>query len=68
LLFCRAGAHIHRDDVKGLIQFMELEVVLHAGQDEAKGQSIAEDLMTRLGIRKEDLLDGAYMDLLEKSA
>ena len=36
-------------------------------QSDAEGQAIAEDLMARLGVRKEDLLEGAYMDLLEKS-
>jgi adenylate cyclase class IV len=46
---------------------MELEVVLQEGQSEAEGQAIAEELMTRLGVQKEDLLEGAYMDLLEKS-
>jgi adenylate cyclase class IV len=54
--------------VDGLGQFMELEVVLRDGQSEAEGQAIAEDLMDRLGIRKEDLIDGAYMDLLEKNS
>ena len=58
---------IHLDDVEGLGHFMELEVVLQEGQTESEGQSIAEDLMNRLGIRKEDLIDGAYMDLLEEN-
>jgi adenylate cyclase class IV len=52
--------------VEGLGQFMELEVVLREGQSDAEGQSIAEELMARLGVRKEDLLEGAYMDLKEK--
>jgi adenylate cyclase class IV len=42
-------------------------VVLRDGQSDADGQSIAEDLMAKLGVRTEDLLEGAYMDLLEKS-
>jgi adenylate cyclase class IV len=54
--------------VEGLGQFMELEVVMNDGQTDAEGQAIAEDLMTRLGVRKEDLLEGAYIDLLEKNA
>jgi predicted adenylyl cyclase CyaB len=56
---------IHLDDVEGLGTFMELEVVLKDGQSDAKGQVIAEDLMNKLGIQKEDLLEGAYMDMLE---
>ena len=67
-LYLVGQTRIHLDDVEGLGRFMELEVVLRDGQSEAEGQSIAEDLMKRLGIRKEDLIDGAYMDLLEKNA
>jgi predicted adenylyl cyclase CyaB len=67
-LYLVGQTRIHLDDVQGLGQFMELEVVLRYGQSEGEGQSIAEDLMDRLGIRKDDLIDGAYMDLLEKQA
>jgi predicted adenylyl cyclase CyaB len=65
-LYLAGQTRIHLDDVDGLGQFMELEVVLRDGQTDAGGQAIAEDLMARLGVRKEDLLEGAYMDLLEK--
>jgi predicted adenylyl cyclase CyaB len=64
-LYLTGGTRIHLDDVEGLGQFVELEVVMRAGQSDAEGQRIAEDLMQKLGIRKEDLLEGAYMDLLE---
>ncbi|MGE5463595.1 MAG: class IV adenylate cyclase [Syntrophothermus sp.] len=57
---------IHLDDVEGLGQFMELEVVLEEGQSDAEGQRIAEELMSALGVERSDLIDGAYMDLLEK--
>jgi predicted adenylyl cyclase CyaB len=66
-LYLAGQTRIHLDDVEGLGQFMELEVVLREGQSDADGQSIAENLMARLGVRSEDLLEGAYMDLLEKS-
>jgi predicted adenylyl cyclase CyaB len=59
---------VHLDDVEGLGQFMELEVVMQEGQSDAQGQAIAEELMERLGVARSDLLDGAYMDLLESSA
>jgi predicted adenylyl cyclase CyaB len=66
-LYLAGQTRIHLDDVEGLGQFMELEVVLRDSQSDAEGQAIAEDLMSRLGVRKDDLLEGAYMDLLEKS-
>jgi len=66
-LYLAGQTRIHLDDVEGLGQFMELEVVLQDGQSDADGQSIAEDLMDKLGVGTEDLLEGAYMDLLEKS-
>jgi adenylate cyclase class IV len=44
---------------------MELEVVMQEGQSDAEGQAIAEDLMRRLEVRQEALLEGAYMDLIE---
>jgi len=44
---------------------MELEVVLRPQQSDAEGQAIARDLMTRLGVQEQDLLEAAYMDLLE---
>jgi adenylate cyclase class IV len=53
------------DDVEGLGQFMELEVVLREGQGDAEGQAIAEGLMAGLGVERGDLLEGAYMDLIE---
>jgi len=58
---------VHLDDVEGLGQFMELEVVMREGQSEAVGQLIAEGLMAALGVERSDLLESAYMDLLESS-
>ena len=66
-LYMVGQTRIHLDEVDGLGQFMELEVVMQAGQSEAEGQSIAEDLMRSLGVRKEALIEGAYMDLLESA-
>ena len=64
-LYMVGQTRIHLDDVDGLGQFMELEVVMQAGQSDADGRAIAEDLMRRLGVREEALIEGAYMDLLE---
>ena len=66
-LYMVGQTRIHLDEVEGLGHFMELEVVMQAGQSEAEGQSIAENLMRRLGVREDALLEGAYMDLLESA-
>jgi predicted adenylyl cyclase CyaB len=65
-LYLVGQTRVHLDDVEGLGQFMELEVELRDGQSEDEGQGIAEGLITRLGVKRSDLLDSAYMDLLEK--
>ncbi len=64
-LYLVGQTRVHLDDVEGLGQFMELEVVLRPGQPDADGQAIAHDLMAKLGVEASDLLEGAYMDLLE---
>jgi len=66
LLFIVGQTRIHLDEVEGLGYFAELEVVLRPGQEDADGQAVAEELMRRLGIEKEDLLEAAYMDMLEE--
>lgn len=65
-LYLIGQTRVHLDDVEGLGQFMELEVVTQDGQSDAEEQAIAEGLMTALGVERSDLLEGAYMDLLEK--
>jgi predicted adenylyl cyclase CyaB len=65
-LYMVGQTRVHLDDVEGLGQFIELEVVMREGQSDADGQTIAEGLMAALGIEKSDLLEGAYMDLIEK--
>lgn len=59
---------IHLDDVEGLGQFIELEVVLEPDQTTEYGTEIAEDLMQKLEIRKQDLIETAYVDLIERQS
>ncbi|HEX8991048.1 MAG TPA: class IV adenylate cyclase [Anaerolineales bacterium] len=65
-LYLVGQTRVHLDDVEGLGQFMELEVVLRPDQPDADGQAIARDLMAKLGVAESELLEGAYMDLLEQ--
>lgn len=65
-LYLVGQTRVHLDDVEGLGQFMELEVVMRDGQSDPEGQAVAEELMSALGVDRTDLIDGAYMDLLEK--
>ncbi len=65
-LYLVGQTRVHLDDVEGLGQFMELEVVMRPGQPDSEGQAIAQDLMSKLGVAPSDLLEGAYMDLLEE--
>jgi adenylate cyclase class IV len=44
--------------------FLELEVVLEEGEDSKTGEAIARDLMQKLGVLPEQLIEGAYIDLL----
>lgn len=64
-LYLVGQTRVHLDDVESLGQFMELEVVLQEGQSDAEGQAIAEGLMARLGVERSDLVEGAYMDMID---
>ena len=64
-LYLVGQTRVHLDDVEGLGKFMELEVVLHPDQSDEDGEMIARELMRKLGVNNSDLLEGAYMDLME---
>jgi predicted adenylyl cyclase CyaB len=66
-LYIVGHTRIHLDKVENLGTFLELEVVLSAEQNENEGISIANDFLKKLGIDKKDLVDKAYIDLLETS-
>lgn len=58
---------VHLDDVEGLGHFIELEVELRQGESQEIGIEVARDLMDQLEIRGEDLVETAYVDLLEST-
>lgn len=59
---------VHLDAVEGLGDFLELEVVLAEGQRTVEGSAIAANLMARIGIAPEELVDIPYVDLVRDSA
>jgi adenylate cyclase class IV len=67
-LLLRGATRIHVDSVHGLGDFMELEVVLRDGQNDAEGAAIAEALMRELGLADAERIAGAYLDLLQSAS
>ena len=55
---------VHLDEVEGLCEFVELEVVLRPEQAEVEGVAIVQDMMARLGIAGDQLVEMAYIDLM----
>ena len=66
-LFLLGRTRVHLDSVEGLGDFLELEVVLRENEAAEEGKRIATELLDRLGIRPENLVEGAYLDLLKSS-
>ncbi|KAI9558334.1 hypothetical protein GHT06_015087 [Daphnia sinensis] len=58
---------IHIDEVEGLGNFLELEVVLNDNQTPEDGTRAAQELLDILGIPVSDLLSGSYLDYLNIS-
>ncbi len=58
---------VHLDRVRDLGDFMELEVILGNGDTPEDGIAEAHMLMKKLGIEESQLVEGAYIDLLESN-
>jgi predicted adenylyl cyclase CyaB len=63
-LYLTGQTRIHLDEVEGLGHFLELEFVLRPGQSAKEGHAVVRELLCRLEVPPEDLLDRAYVDLL----
>ncbi|PQZ71176.1 adenylate cyclase [Achromobacter sp. MYb9] len=63
-VFMAGRTRIHLDNVEGLGEFLELEVVLRDGESAEAGMEEARTLMQSLGVAPTQLLSGAYLDLL----
>jgi predicted adenylyl cyclase CyaB len=64
-LYWFGRTRIHLDLVESLGAFMELEVVLQPDESRGEGMGAAAELMDLLAIDPDDLIEGAYIDLLE---
>ena len=65
-LFLVGRTRVHLDEVRGLGDFLELEVVLADGETAAAGMGEAHRLLRLFGIRDDALVPEAYVDLLER--
>ncbi|KAJ6637594.1 hypothetical protein Bhyg_10325 [Pseudolycoriella hygida] len=65
-LFIYNQTRIHLDDVKNLGTFIEFEVCLQPEQTIEIGTEIANEMINIFGIRKNDMVQGAYLDELLK--
>ena len=66
LLYLCGRTRIHLDEVRGLGSFMELEVVLRDGETTEDGAREADQLMDALSIAPSQLVERAYVDLLQE--
>jgi len=62
-LYLIGRTRVHLDKVEGLGDFLELEVVLAENEASEDGVSGANELLGKLGIPPENLIEGAYVDL-----
>ena len=67
LLYLVGNTRIHLDEVETLGSFLEIEVILNKGQNEISCRAIANEIMEKLDIKEKDLVDKAYIDLIESS-
>jgi len=65
-LYMSGRTRLHFDQVENLGKFIELEVVLSNEDSIEGGEAEAHSLMSKLNIQTSDLIDVAYVDLLEQ--
>ena len=67
-LYLVGQTRVHLDEVEGLGDWLELEVVLEDGQSADEGAVVARELMRVIGVGEADLEARAYIDLLTAKA
>lgn len=66
-LYLVGRTRVHLDQVEGLGQFLELEVVLEENESAKIGIAEAHSLMAQLGVQPTQLVETAYVDLLTQT-
>jgi predicted adenylyl cyclase CyaB len=66
-LFLVGRTRVHLDRVSGLGNFLELEVVLDEHEPLEAGVREAHELLAQLFVEPSQLIEGAYVDLLERA-
>ena len=66
LVFYIGRTRVHLDAVEHLGHFLEFEVVLRDDEAATAGMKEAEILLERLGIESSQLIEHAYVDLMER--
>lgn len=65
LVYMVGQTRVHLDRVEGLPGiYLELEVVLQQDQSQGEGETIAADLIDAFHVEDQDLIQGAYLDML----
>jgi predicted adenylyl cyclase CyaB len=65
-VFLFGRTRIHLDRVQGLGDFLELEVVLAENEPTEAGMREAREVLEKLQVSADQLVSGAYVDLLAK--
>jgi adenylate cyclase class IV len=63
-LYLVGRTRVHLDRVEGLGHFLELEVMLVGDEPAETGVREAHELMDQLGVQPDQLIEGAYLDLM----
>jgi predicted adenylyl cyclase CyaB len=63
-LYLIGQTRVHLDEVEGLGDFLELEILLRPAKREDEGKNIADALLAEFGIEQRQIIGEAYIDLL----
>lgn len=67
VLYLIGRTRVHLDRVEGLGEFLELEVVLKDNESSENGIEEAKKILLQLDVDDTQLVEGAYVDLLNKN-